>query len=183
MRFVAIRNALVVSVFVALACGGASAQCTPEWARGMFPDMGLSCAVRAMCVHNGQLYAGTQCNVAKWNGASWQAVGAGMTDYSPQYPHVAELCVNDFFVYARLSPRARLIFRSYLRGIPYHEVCAHLRITKNQHSAIMARIKRRIREFQMTPHGAWYWCYKADVSRGRRSTSKNNYRPKRRTLG
>ena len=57
MRFAA-RNALVVLVFVALACGGASAQCTPEWARGMFPLQGLNGDVNALCVYNGELYAG-----------------------------------------------------------------------------------------------------------------------------
>ena len=102
----AIRNAVIVLVLMALACGGASAECTPEWARGLFPVWAdLNGPVWALCVYNGELYAGgdfweadgvlVNC-IAKWNGTSWQPVGTG-TD---ERVWVLALCVYDGELYA-----------------------------------------------------------------------------------
>ena len=102
MRLILIVNVIGLFVFITLACGGASAQCMPEWAPGMFGE-GMNDPVGALCIYNGELYAGGAFTtaggadadrIAKWNGGSWQAVGTGMNSY------VYALCVYNGELYA-----------------------------------------------------------------------------------
>lgn len=126
---------LVLSVCLTTRCPPGWAQCTPEWARAMFPVPGFSNPVRALCVYNGELYAAgdftTAGNVvakgiAKSNGTSWQPVGTGMGGVTS--PTVYALCVynNELYAGGRFTTAGGVIANGIARwdGVSWQPVGA-----------------------------------------------------------
>lgn len=101
--------ALAVVVSVLVIGSPIAAQCTPEWANGLFPLQGVRDGVSDLCVYNGELYAagpivgaGTAAanHIAAWNGSKWHDVGGGLAYWGAMAHEVNALCVYNGELYA-----------------------------------------------------------------------------------